>query len=77
MTTNINELQLKYKFERNEINNKIKIIPLTTHSFQCQPLDKPYIEVTNDEFIGLVTRKKQFSNSLNNPQVIDFIRTTE
>ena len=42
MTTNINELQLKYKFERNEINNKIKIIPLTTHSFQCQPLDRPY-----------------------------------
>lgn len=71
MLVDINDLQRKYKFERDINTNKIKLIPLTQHSFQCQPLNKPNIlEVTDEEFIGLVSLKKQFDEDLT--KVIDY-----
>lgn len=69
----INSLQQKYKFERNLSNNKIKIIPLTKYSFQCRPLNKPNIlEVTDEQFIGLISRQLQFNNELN--EIINFVK---
>lgn len=68
---NIEKLEQQYKFQRNIVNNKIKLIPLSQHSFQTYPLNKlNIIEVTDEEFIGLLLFKKQFNIELN--QVIDF-----
>ena len=68
----IEEYQSKYKFTRNE-QNKILVKPLGAHSFRTSQVDNTFIVITDEEFIGLVTRKKQFNKGLN--QVIDFIKT--
>lgn len=67
----INKLQEKYKFMRSE-NNKILIKPLSKYSFQTSDVDETFIEITNEEFIGLITRQKQFNEELNG--VIDFVK---
>ena len=62
----------KYKFTRNPDNNKIYIKPISKYSFKTSDVDNTFMEVTDEEFIGLVTRKKQFNKDLN--QVVDFVR---
>ena len=76
ITYNIEQLQLKHKFQRNPNTNKIMIIPLSQHSFRCAPLNKQnIIEITDEEFIGLISLKKQFNEDLT--QVIDYNRTIQ
>jgi len=59
-------LEEKYNIQRNQENNKIKVVPLNEHSFKCQfNENENYIEITNDEFLGLLLRIYEFNNSLN------------
>lgn len=47
-------------------NNKILINPMDKHSFAAFPLDleKPTLEVSLDEYIGLIFGKYEFSDDL-------------
>lgn len=58
----INELAKKYIWETE--NRKIKIIPISQFEWQSYPIDKDYLLLTEDEFIGVATKLYMFSNDL-------------
>ena len=59
-------LEERYNIQRNQENDKIKIVPLNEYAFRCRiGENESYIEITNDEFLGLLLRIYKFNNSLN------------
>ena len=57
----IDELQKRYKFTINEETNKILVKPLSKYSFQTSNVDETFIEITSEEFIGLVYHLYRFN----------------
>lgn len=56
---------------------KILIIPLSRYEYQTNPLNGEFIEITEDEYIGLKMRVYQFSEDLKNVETFnpqDFIQ---
>lgn len=64
----INELAKKYTWETE--NGKIKVIPISQFEWQCYPIDKECLLLTEDEFIGIATKLYMFSSDLS--EVVSF-----
>lgn len=52
-------------------DGKILIIPLSQYEFQTNPLNGEFIEITEDEYIGLKMRVYQFSKDLKSVEIFN------
>lgn len=63
----IKKLKKRYKLTTNEDETLIYLKPIDEHSFITYPLanlEKPFLQVTAEEYVGLMLRIYKFSKDL-------------